>query len=106
MKLVNPERLSLVNQPDAGSSPFQFSAGLLKAFFESTDLASGSSDDIQQLSNKCLLLKMLDSQLQSQPKEFLAALRSSGHYETLFKIVGRELSLEIKGEIVLLSWLE
>jgi hypothetical protein len=49
---------------------------------------------------------MLDSQLQSQPKEFLAALRSSGHYETLFKIVGRELSLEIKGEIVLLSWLE
>ena len=49
---------------------------------------------------------MLDSQLQSQPKEFIAALRSSGHYETLFKLVGKESSLEIKGEIVLLSWLE
>ena len=106
MKLVNPERLSLSNSPETGSSPFQFSDALLKAFFESTDLASGSSDDIQQLSNKCLLLKMLDSQLQSQPKEFIAALRSSGHYETLFKLVGKESSLEIKGDIVLLSWLE
>ena len=49
---------------------------------------------------------MIDSQLQTQPKEFIAALRSSGHYETLFKLVGKESSLEIKGEIVLLSWLE
>lgn len=53
-----------------------------------------------------MVLKLLNSQLSRNPNKFLQSLKDSGFYEQLLKFVCKESSLEIKGEIIPIEWLE
>lgn len=53
-----------------------------------------------------MVLKLLNTQLNTNPRNFLAALKESGHYESLLRFVNKEAAQEIKGSIVPIEWLE
>lgn len=58
------------------------------------------------MNNKCMVMKILNNQLLQDANKFLAALKESGHYESLLRFVCKESALEIKGNIVPIEWLE
>ena len=51
-------------------------------------------------------MKMINYQLQMNSSQFLSQLKSSDYYQSLLKFVCKESSIEMKGDIMLLEWLE
>ena len=96
----------------AEKKAFDLSADMLKTLINDCNLlgsnedASKESSDIQLLNIQTMVLKLINYQLENNSKEFLQKLKSSGYYEQILRLVCKESSLEMKGEIVLLEWLE
>ena len=65
LKLVSPAKLSLaVEDEDKSKKQFVLTEDFIKKLLGNLDLSThDSNDDVQQLNNKCMVLKLLDSQL-------------------------------------------
>lgn len=81
---------------------------MLRKLLDNMDLLANTeqNDDVQMLNNKCMVMKIVNYQLQKDANKFLAELKKSGHYESLLRFVCKESALEIKGSIVPVEWLE
>jgi hypothetical protein len=51
-------------------------------------------------------MKLINHQLESNSSVFLGQLKQSDFYQSLLKFVCKESSIEMKGDIMLLDWLE
>ncbi|CDW71537.1 UNKNOWN [Stylonychia lemnae] len=120
-QLYNPSDIRLVsdNAPthqnqQLSKNQFQISSAILDRLFEDSDLLSSIDEDdigqkqldIFQLNTRTMIMKMINHQLQSNSQNFLNQLKGSNFYQALLKFVCRESSIEMKGDIMLLEWLE
>jgi hypothetical protein len=53
-----------------------------------------------------MIMKLINHQLESNSSVFLGQLKQSDFYQPLLKFVCKESSIEMKGDIMLLDWLE
>jgi hypothetical protein len=115
-QIYEPNELKLVSDTHIlpAKNQFKITADLLNRLLEDSDLLSsvGEEDagrqqlDVYQLNTRTLIMKLINHQLQSNSEHFLPELKASSFYQALLKFVCRESSVEMKGDIMLLEWME
>ena len=113
--LYDPNELKVVNEaPSSKTQQFKITADVLNSILKECDLltsieedgSSTDTKDIFKLNQRTILMKLINHQLQTNSEQFLQELKKSDFYQALLKFVCKESSIEMKGDIMLLDWLE
>ena len=119
-QLFDPNEIRLANETAAPThssgtmfkNQFKLTSDILNCLLNDSDLLSSvdeedaGSKDIYKLNTRTMIMKMINHQLQTNSEHFLGELKDSNFYQSLLKFVCRESSVEMKGDIMLLEWLE